>query len=195
MGCLVPAVVIGCLGGVAAGGYIGYKLFPDNLLAGLMCLFGGELAVGLTVGFVGKRLVIKNEHVNVDSAGLPDIGQLVLAGFARRAGSEVPGWPAMSVESLPVGFYYARKPGYTLEFATAQDASVNSGYRYCATVVATLYDAHEDIMWQRMLQYRAGQNNLYVPRGGATDRYSWLREEIQAAADSAVSDLIAHLKK
>ena len=194
-GCLLSTTILGGLGGAVAGGYVGSWLFPDAVLPSLVGAVIGLGAAELLAVYLTKRLVIRTERVDSDSIGLPDIGQLVFTGFTRRAPAEVPGWPVMSVESTPVMPYYRRKPGYTLELATAQDASENSGYRYCATTVATLWDAHENALWQRLIQLRAHAGNRYLPRGGANDPYAWLREEIPAVADSIVSDLIAHLRK
>lgn len=147
--------------------------------------FGGALSIAAE-SRAGRALA--------EECNLPDFGEVVLNGFVERVPAEVPGWPTMDVERIPVGEEIAFKSGYSLLIEVAQ-VRVKDGSGLSTTTTAQLVDSDRNVLWQRKMTYTSEKFNRCTSLEELeADKGKLLREELAYAAEKTIVDFIDHLK-
>lgn len=192
---------------------------------GRMASSGVAILISPIIGLAGETGIYLWEigkEKDIYKANIPDLGQLVMKTFVERAPREVANWPTMTVDEKPfnrddVNNFIKNKSGSILIFQIARTienvrgagflpvfASLKSYPIYelnahnglVATIRTVLQDPEGKIVWAKYSKYSSrifGRNmnfNEYL-----ADDYRLLREEIEFAANTIVSELIDNLLK
>jgi hypothetical protein len=156
---------------------------------------------GILLQYLAHRSVEKKSKAFSESVELPDYTELVMQGFVKRIGEEIPHWPEMQVENQPVKDTYKYDGGALLAFSAFANLSFDGGL-LCANI-ATMTDRNGTIVWKKESKYttREFNKNYPMPFFGyeieifTDDNGKFLKEEMSSAANWTIKDLINHLKR
>ncbi len=162
--------------------------------------------LGASVGFVlmgpagagvaqtGARMAGKDE----DQIPIKDFGQLVLLDFSERLQNEIANWPVMEIKENPVmDISSLPKPSLILSvnrFDLVYLGAFKGNGLVCDTH-AVLKDSEGNVQWEINYFYSSAD----FKRGKEMDEFTRdngkvLNEEIEFAAEQAVSDFLNHIK-
>lgn len=159
------------------------------------------LIPGIVVGQIASH---KDRDLSRDiaSAGIPDIGKLLVSKFADRASRELPNWPVPLVEEQSqwdwrryVEEFIADGSGSLIVFF-AEKKTLSTGDGFIAYFKAVMWSHEGDIIWLKGFEYSSEdyerKRSLEEYRA---DNFMLLKEEIDFAVDRAVSEFIASILK
>ncbi len=139
----------------------------------------------------------------IAAANMPPYHELVVKKFCERAGKEISGWQPMMVEDRLVDSHYIKNflmnnPGPLLLLVSkgyfAPILSTGSGFK--SNYSAVLYDSEGNVVWQKNFKYSSKKYDRYRSIDEyKADNFKLLKEEMEFAADTIVSDFIADIKK
>lgn len=163
---------------------------------------GGAALGGVTGAMTEAKRAGAGKQLR-ESLGLPDFGEVVMKKFVERAGKELPELPAMAVQVGPVEETPLYESGAFLELkvdsvvlVVASDEKAGFG----ALVTAALNDFHSNVLWQKRVNYAQSLDAATRSSRGRplkefeADNGKLLKEEMDFAAETLVSNLIAHFK-
>ena len=159
------------------------------------------LASGLPYAAMGKYIV---------KGSVPDFGKLVTDKIVSRASTEIPNWPATTVEEKTIKDTDNSVDYFPGEFEEETDTltpisgtllifAVNLVLHYehgfVSGVLATMTDSDGNIFWQQQFIYTSKIYGRYVSIDKyESDNLKLLKEEIVFAAEKTVSIFIEHFK-
>lgn len=175
------------------------KITPGGRFAGVVgFLLTGGLGATAAEGAAQKSAGKKAEE------NIPDFGYLVMKKFVDRASKEIPGWPEMIVIEQPVSDDYS-EPVSLLKFKITHPGGVPSDLVYgeskgkgffVSNTLLTLTDYNGDVLWQKFFEYYSlnfNRNYKNIDELEANN-FKLLKEEIEFAAETTVSEFIKHFK-
>jgi len=123
-----------------------------------------------------------------------DYGEIIMYKFIERAPEEIPGWPAMFVDTIP------KEIGYVYKFATSLVFEIESilihgrgGFMSIASVTIMKPDGKK--LWKQKYMYWGEKNGRYhTEKEFKNDNYKLLIEEMEYAANITVSAFINEYK-
>jgi hypothetical protein len=139
----------------------------------------------------------------IAAANMPLYHELVIKKFCERAGKEISDWQPMMVEDRLVDSHYIKNflmnnPDPLLLLVSkgyfAPILSTGSGFK--SNYSAVLYDSEGNVVWQKNFKYSSKKYDRYRSIDEyKADNFKLLKEEMEFAADTIVSDFIADIKK
>jgi hypothetical protein len=143
-------------------------------------------------GVIGGNIVAEKEGEKT-KAYIPDFGLLITKKFTERAGREIKNWPLMIIQEQPVSADYAESNAM-IEFQIDQILyAFMIGVRSDSTI--SLKDSNGDVLWKRSFTYRSSDFNRKKSFAEyEAENYKLLKEEIEFAAETTVSDYIENFK-
>jgi hypothetical protein len=137
------------------------------------------------------------------SAKVPRYYELVMKKFVERSSEEIPGWPPMVVEEQPVNSQYAKnflksKSGSLLLLVPAHylPPTLSTAHGFESTYYAVIYDSEAHLVWKKGFEYSSKKFDRYRSIDEyKTDNFKPLKEEMEFAAETTVSDFIQTILK
>jgi hypothetical protein len=130
---------------------------------------------------------------------IPDFGLLVMNKFVEKLKSEIPDFPALTVECEPVDEEYS-EPSTLISFKVKRvaygflDPLRGSGDNFSSKTVVTMTDPQGNILWQRNFLYLSEnfERSKEIDELEADDA-RLLKEEMEFAAEQTAADFVANL--
>jgi hypothetical protein len=156
----------------------------------------GQIVAGVAV--MAREKSIGNDIVEAD---VPRYYELIMKQFCERASKEIPGWPSMVVEEQPVTYDFKKKffknqSGYLLLLETYPALHTSSKLGFESLNRAAIYESKKDVFWLKDFKYSSKdyRRNLGLEENRA-DNFKLLKEEVEFAAETTVSDFIQTILK
>lgn len=163
----------------------------------------GSEAMPLLLGIPISYTVEEQSRAFCEIAKMPDYTELVMKGFVKRIGEEIPDWPQMQVENNPVKEdNYKYDGGPLLVFSTSVVKFKPDPGFHCKTT-ATMTDRNGAVLWKKEFSYNTREIKGYfsMPMFGydtslyTADNGKLLKEEMNYAANMAINDFVKHFKE
>ncbi len=168
-----------------------------SVVLGCVSLIGGIIV------HIPVRASERSLEKEIVAAGVPRYYELVMKKFCERASKEIAGWPPMVVEERPVDSHYAKaflknKLSSLLLLIPAYYYApiLSTGQGFEGNYSAVLYDSEGNLLWKKGFEYSSKKYDRFRSiEEYKADNFKLLKEEMEFAADTIVSDFIADIKK
>ena len=150
----------------------------------------GQLVGFAFGGAIGSEIAMKANAAKTST----DFGEIVMYSFAERAQKEIPNWPKMSIDSIPVKSSYMINSGTLLVFEI-KVLLLHSKGGFMSTSNIKMVQPDGKILWKKHFLYQGNKYGRYhSPKEFKENNCKLLIEEIGYAADVTVSEFINDLK-
>jgi hypothetical protein len=164
---------------------------------------GSVSLIGGLIANIPVRAWERSLQKEIVAAGVPRYYELVMKKFVERASKEIPGWPQMVVEEQPVDSHYTKnflksKSGPLMLLVPAHyfPPILSTGQGFESNYGAILYDSEGNFLWKKGFEYTSKKYDRYRSiEEYKADNFKLLKEEMEFAADTTVSDFIADIKR
>jgi hypothetical protein len=124
---------------------------------------------------------------------LPDFGEIVMQKFADNVSKEIPGWPAMTIEGVPVEGDVIDNQ-HNLIVLGVNLIKVADGPGLSTVTTIHMKDSNNNMLWQKRFSYKSKDFSRCTRLDELeADNGKLLHEELNFAADKTIAEFVNHL--
>lgn len=151
---------------------------------------GGQLAGVALGGAIGSKIAM---GLNAPKTST-DYGEIIMFKFADRAQKEIPNWPKMSIDSIPVKNSFTFNSGTLLVF-NIDGIMLHARGGFLSDVKVKMVQPDGRVLWQKKYFYSGRKHGRYhTIKEFKKDNLKLLIEEIEFAANATVAEFMDDLK-